>query len=204
LPSVGAAITVLDTKGLLLLQDKTFPNLVRIVTGESLTGSWWGHHLGHQIFRAANEVADHPDVLVCKLLGGKVTFVNRRLWPEVLAVAVSCEPWQMAGLSAGGRRLFDDVERMGSVVASGPLSRELERRLLVHGDQVHTESGTHQARLETWQAWAQRSGCNPHGSAVEAKASLEVAVLDLGGSVAILPWHRFGSAPAKNRKSSNR
>ncbi|MFI5456021.1 MAG: hypothetical protein ACHRXM_11285 [Isosphaerales bacterium] len=194
----------LETGGLLLLQDKTFPNIVTIVTGESLTGSWWAHPLGHEIFRLVNEVADHPDVLVSKLLDGKITFVHRRLWPPLLAVAMAGEAWQTAGLSGEAQLLLEQVERAGNVVSSGAASKELECRLLVHGNQIHTESGKHQTRLESWQAWALRAGCNPDQSAAQGRAVLEAAVCGLGGSVERLPWHRFKLKSTRRGRSTKR
>ena len=181
----------LQTGGLLLLQDKTFPNVVTIVTGESLRRSWWGHPLGHKIFRTLTELAANPDVVVCKLLDGKVTFVHRRLWPALLAVASADEPWQTAGLSVGGHALWDQVKFWDTVESPAPTSTELERRLLVHGDQVHTASGNHRTRLETWQTWAERSDCQPKGTAAQGRSVLEAAVRALGGSIESLPWHRF-------------
>jgi len=194
----------LQTGGLLLLQDKTFPNIVTIVTGESLTGSWWAHPLGHEIFRLVNEVADHPDILVSKLLDGKITFVHRRLWPPLLAVAMAGEAWQTAGLSREGRALLEQVAREGSIVSSGAASKELECRLLVHGNQIHTESGKHQTRLETWQDWALRTGCKARGSVAQGRAVLEAAVRGLGGSVERLPWHRFKLKSNRRGSSTKR
>jgi len=184
-------LVALETGGLLLLQDKSFPSIVTIVTGESLTGSWWAHPLGHEIFRLVSEVADHADVMICKLLDGKVTFVHRRLWPALLAVAMAREPWQTAGLSDPAHLHLERVEREGSVLSSGPASKEIERRLLVHGEQIHTQSGKHQTRLEPWQAWALRAGCKPRGRAAQGRSALESAVRALGGPVTLLPWHRF-------------
>ncbi|MGH9457127.1 MAG: hypothetical protein ACRD2J_05745 [Thermoanaerobaculia bacterium] len=36
--------------GLLLLQDKTLPSVVGILTGEALSGSWWSHPRAGAIF----------------------------------------------------------------------------------------------------------------------------------------------------------
>jgi hypothetical protein len=63
------------------------PSLAEAVAGEPIRGSWWGHPKGHAIFRAAEAVSDSPDVLVCKLIEGKVTFVHRRLWPALVRLA---------------------------------------------------------------------------------------------------------------------
>jgi hypothetical protein len=189
--STRGPLIALETGGLLVLQDKVFPNVVTIVTGESLGSSWWSHPRSHEIFRWANELADDADVVVAKLLDGKVTFIHRRLWPALLAVANGRESWQTAGLSRDGRALFDRVECAEGVLTSGPASTELQRRLLVHGEQVHTETGRHRTRLESWKAWALRTGCKPIGSAALGRALLEEVAGKLGGSARRFPWHRF-------------
>ena len=63
------------------------PNLAEFVAGAPIRGSWWGHAKGKEIFRAANAVVDSGEVLVCRLVGGKVTFVHRRLWPALIRLA---------------------------------------------------------------------------------------------------------------------
>jgi hypothetical protein len=192
-------LIALETAGLLQLQDRNFPCAVTLVTGESLSRSWWSHPLGHEIFRAVSEIAGHRDILVSKLLDGKVTFVHRRLWPAVLAVAIARDPWQWQGLSDPVRALWEQVESAGNVVASGPNAREVERRLLAHGDQTHTELGKHKTRLETWQAWSLRADSKPSRSPALGRSVLEAAVRDLGGAVTSLPWHQVQPKPMKGR-----
>ena len=63
------------------------PNLAEFVAGAPIRGSWWGHAKGTEIFRAAHHVVDSGEVLVCRLVGGKVTFVHRRLWPPLIRLA---------------------------------------------------------------------------------------------------------------------
>ena len=63
------------------------PNLAECVAGETIKGSWWAHPKSHEIFRAAEAVCDNPDVLVCKLVDGKITYVHRRLWPALVRLA---------------------------------------------------------------------------------------------------------------------
>jgi len=63
------------------------PSLAEAVAGERIRGSWWGHPKGQEIFLAAEAVCDCPDVLVCKLVEGKVTYVHRRLWPALVKLA---------------------------------------------------------------------------------------------------------------------
>ena len=63
------------------------PNLAEAIAGERIRGSWWGHPNGRSIFAATRAVRESPDVLVCKLLGGKVTYIHRRLWAAVVRLA---------------------------------------------------------------------------------------------------------------------
>jgi hypothetical protein len=192
------ALAVLEKGGFLLVQDRAFPNFVSIVTGETLRGSWWAHPRCHEIFRALTELAAERDVLVTKLIRGKVTFVHRRLWQAVLSVAVARDPWQIKGLSREAGSLLEQVEREGTVEASGPESADLERRLLLHGHQIHTESGKHKTRLETWPVWALRCGCEPAGPALAAREQVETAVRALGFAADCLPWPEAGH----NRKAA--
>jgi hypothetical protein len=63
------------------------PTLAEAVAGERVRGGWWGHPKARNIFAATRVVRDSPDVLVCRLLGGKVTYIHRRLWPAVVRLA---------------------------------------------------------------------------------------------------------------------
>ena len=63
------------------------PSLAEAIAGGPIRGSWWGHEKGQEIFRVADAVSDHPDVLVCKLVEGKVTYVHRRVWPALVKLA---------------------------------------------------------------------------------------------------------------------
>jgi hypothetical protein len=174
--------------GLLLEQDKELPNVVTLLTGQSLRTSWWSHPRARVIFATLTELARHPDVLFTKLLYGKVTLLHRRLWPSFLAVASAREAWQVRGLPASARSLLQALERTGSVRASGPAVKELERRLLVHTEEVHTESGRHEIRLQPWQTWSQRVGCKPLLSLAQARGTLEAAIQGLGAPLTALPW----------------
>jgi hypothetical protein len=192
----------LESGGLLLMQDACFPSLVTFVVGETVKGSWWAHPLSHQIFRCAGDLAAHRDSLVIKLVHGKVTFVHRRLWPEVLAVATARESWQTTGLSQDACALWQEVERRGTLVASGAAAKEIERRLLAHGEQFHAETGSHKTCLETWQAWSQRCGGTTDLPPKAGRSRLEAAVEALGGRASSLPWHRPGPISTATRRRS--
>ncbi len=63
------------------------PSLAEVIAGGPIQGSWWGHEKGHEIFRVAEAISENRDVLVCKLVDGKVTFIHRRLWPALVKLA---------------------------------------------------------------------------------------------------------------------
>ena len=181
-------LRALADRGLLLTQDKSLPNVVTLLTGQSLRGSWWSHPKARLIFSILSDLGQHPDVLFTKLLYGKVTLLHRRLWSPFLAVASARDPWQVRGLSPKARRLLRTLEAKGFVQASGAAVKELEGRLLAHAEEVHTESGRHEIRLETWQVWSQRVGEKPARSASRARRTLEEAVRELGAPLTALPW----------------
>lgn len=198
--SLAKARTELERRGLLLEQDRERPSLVTLLVGEPVSGSWWGHAKGAEIFAVLCALADDPDVVVTKLVDGKVTLVHARLWPALVAVATAGEHWQTAGLQPPALRLLEQVR------AEGPLStdqlardtparralaaaaKELERRLLVRSEQVHTESGAHARVLDTWERFAKArlKGRLPKPDA--ARAELEAAAQAQGIADAALPW----------------
>lgn len=63
------------------------PSLAGAIAGGPIRGSWWGHPRSHEIFALTRAVRDCPDVLVCRVIDGKITYVHRRLWPALVRVA---------------------------------------------------------------------------------------------------------------------
>lgn len=193
--STVRVLEALSSSGLLLKQDKRVPNVVTLVTGESLRTSWWSHPKARLIFAVLSDLSDHSDVLFTKLLYRKVTLVHRSLWPAFLAVAAAGEPWQLRGLSPSARALLATVnESKAAVRCSGKTVRELEYRLLGHAEEVHTESGRHETVLEPWSAWRRRVGINPLHSAAVGRRDLENAANAIGVQSSAFPWSSFGTA----------
>lgn len=191
---VSRVVAALADKGLLLKQDKALPSVVGILTGESLRTSWWSHPKAHLIFAVLSELADRPDVLFTKLLHRKDTLVHRSLWPAVLAVGVARDQWQLRGLSEEARRLLERLGRGGSPVrAVGAPVKELEARLLVTTQEIHTASGRHEMALESWHAWSRRVGCSAVRSVPRARKALEEAAAALGAPLEALPWTGRGT-----------
>lgn len=203
--SLQRVLCALEETGLLPHVDAGLPSLVALVAEEPVRGSWWSHPRAHAIFQVATRVAEHPDVLTLRLISGKVTYVHRRLWPALLGVALAREPWQMEAMPEAARALFEQVQAQGVVStdrhgpapggtpkALGAAARELEARLLVHSEQIHTPRGSHVKRLTAWERWMEGAGFpGPVLPPVEGKAALEAAlrVLDAQGTgKGRLPW----------------
>lgn len=72
------------------------PSLAREVAGEPIRGSWWGHERAEQILAATRHVRGSDQVLTCRLVGGKVTYVHRRLWPALARLAEQLDDQALA------------------------------------------------------------------------------------------------------------
>ncbi|HEV7123402.1 MAG TPA: hypothetical protein VGN24_08250 [Rhodanobacter sp.] len=74
------------------------PSLVCAIAGGAIGGSWWSHPRGKEIFRVTRAVRASREVLVCRLVSGKVTFVHCSLWPALVRSADHFQPAQLARL----------------------------------------------------------------------------------------------------------
>jgi len=63
------------------------PSLAHVVAGAPIRGSWWAHPKGKDIFRLSRVIRRLPDVLVCRLVDGEITFVHRRMRPAPVSLA---------------------------------------------------------------------------------------------------------------------
>jgi hypothetical protein len=202
----------LERDGVLLVHDATLPSATNILVGEPVAGSWWSHPQANEIFNAMQPL-DYVATRV-KLVAQKVTFVHQRLWPELIAVGSSKMSWQTNGLSDAATTTFARLARRRAPVRVEQLLpeadaklrqrvvRDLEVRLLVHTDDVHTESGAHAKYVQTWRAF-QRS----HELATEpptpstAQLVFERIVADWPEPTKgrpLLPW--MGGSKSRNRR----
>ena len=149
------------------------PSLAHEVVQGPLKGSWWGHPKGKLIFALATHLDESGEVLALKLIEGKVTYVHRALWPQLLRVLLD-DGWRaprVAALGAAAKRLFTEVEREREVRgADAKATRELETALLALVVSVHTTRGHHEKVLTSWAQWARASRVTP------VEGSLERAV----------------------------
>ena len=82
------ALEFIEVHGVVLVAARgPVPRLTEAIAGEPITGSWWGHPKGHQIYAVLNAVTESEDVVVCRAVEGKVTIVHRRLWPALIRAA---------------------------------------------------------------------------------------------------------------------
>jgi hypothetical protein len=194
--------------GILPFTDPSVISVVSLVTGAPVRGSWWGHPAGGLIYAVGEALESEGDMFLVKLWRGKRTLVHRRLWPELLCIGESREPWQLDGLPTEAVELLETLEQNGTVrTASGSrwgsgdyagfshAARRLEERLLALSHSVHTPTGSHALEVESWGSWKEGRGVvRFRGSTEVAQCTFEQAAVSLEPAVdprRILPWGRF-------------
>jgi hypothetical protein len=95
--NADAALAFVRRHGIVLVSAKgPAPRLTEAIAGETIKGSWWAHSKSHQIFAVLQKLEDSPDILVCRLISGRLTFVHRRLWPAIVKLERYFLPDQLA------------------------------------------------------------------------------------------------------------
>jgi hypothetical protein len=98
------------------------PSLAEAIAGAPVRGSWWSHPKSHEIFAVTRTVRNRGDVLVCRLIKGKITFVHRRLWPALVRAAGRLAPNQLSRVrevhTSTGRHVTEEVPFPNWVPAS--------------------------------------------------------------------------------------
>jgi len=106
--SARDALAFVREHGIVLVSAKgRSRNLVEAIAGAPVKGSWWGHPEGKRIFSILTAVTEAKEVLVCRLIDGKLTLIHRRLWPALVRLADAFPPDRIArvldGHTASGR-----------------------------------------------------------------------------------------------------
>jgi hypothetical protein len=97
--TVREALKFVEKHGIVLESARgAVPNLAQAIAGETIRGSWWGHPKGNVIYMLTTGVRESSEVLVCRLVGGKITFVHRRVWPAVVKMAHRMDPARIAAI----------------------------------------------------------------------------------------------------------
>jgi hypothetical protein len=164
----------LSRSGLLLEHDQRLPSATTLLAGAPLQGSWWGPPHGKRIYAVLEAFAAGEGALCVKLVNAKRTYVHRSLWPAFLTLVNARAAGSCRELSPLAGRLHAHVVGVGRVRAdelvtagfaqSRALAKagaELDLRLLVHVDSVHTSAGVHTKVYCSWPVWAERHGVEP-------------------------------------------
>ena len=106
-PSLKEALSFIETEGIVLESAHgRVPTFVDFVAGERVT-RWWGHPQAQLIFTLTRALRDSSDVLTCRLIDGKVTYVHRRLWPALVKLSGELDTRALGAIreehSAGGK-----------------------------------------------------------------------------------------------------
>lgn len=106
----GQALAFIRRHGLVLeAAHGEVPSLVEAIVGATMHGNWWAHPRGKEIFAITRAVRASRQVLVCRLVAGRITLVHRRLWPALVRSASHFRPEQLARLveehTAAGRHM---------------------------------------------------------------------------------------------------
>ncbi|OGT84966.1 MAG: hypothetical protein A3H91_01905 [Gammaproteobacteria bacterium RIFCSPLOWO2_02_FULL_61_13] len=95
--TVAEALDFVREQGVVLASARgPAPTLTEVIVGEPIVGSWWGHAHSHHIHTVLEAVKESGDVLVCRLINGKITLVHRRLWPALVRLGKRFTPEQVA------------------------------------------------------------------------------------------------------------
>ena len=86
------AVNIVREHGIMLESARgPVPSLASTAAGEQVPGNWWGHEKRYHIWHAINAIREsgvgQADVLVCRLMRGKVTYVHRDLWPALVRLS---------------------------------------------------------------------------------------------------------------------
>jgi len=63
------------------------PTLAPAIARGPIGGSWWAHPQDREVFALTRAIRGCPDILLCQIVGGKVTYAHRRLWPALVRLA---------------------------------------------------------------------------------------------------------------------
>ncbi len=184
-------------RGLLLQSGSEFPSATTVICGAPISGSWWSHPKSSLIYSVLEELDDNHDLTTAKLVNGKVTIIHSDLWSSLVSIGRAKEKWQTARLPPLAKALYRKAQRgsfrldeFRSRLEGKPsdAARILEKTLLVHTHEFHTDQGKHTKLLSSWDDWW--GSCNRRQShetpaVQDAKATFERAI---DGFAAKLPW----------------
>lgn len=109
------ALAFVEKCGIVLesARGSSVPSLAATIAGAPIQGSWWGHPKGDAIFVSSRAVRRSQDILTCRLIDGKVTYVHRRLWPALVKLSGHFKAARLAPIreihTAAGKHRIETV-----------------------------------------------------------------------------------------------
>jgi hypothetical protein len=95
--AVASALAFIEAHGVVLASARgPAPRMIDAIAGEAIVGNWWSHPKASAIYNVLSTASESSDVLACRLVGGKVTLVHRRLWPALVRLADRFPPEQIS------------------------------------------------------------------------------------------------------------
>jgi len=113
--TAAQALEFVERHGIVLeaARHRAIPSLVEAVAGEAVRGSWWAHPAGREIFTLTRTVRESPQILVCRIVDGKISFAHARVWPALARLAKKFPPERLARLhevhSDSGAHRVDEI-----------------------------------------------------------------------------------------------
>lgn len=101
------------------------PSLVEVIAGERIAGSLAASPHRRRVEYLLQALEDSGQVITCRLLGGKVTVVHRRLWAALVRLEerLGDRVQVLAQEREADGRLRTDVRRLRDVVRAADLKR---------------------------------------------------------------------------------
>jgi hypothetical protein len=134
------------------------PSLAAHIAGGPIAGSWWGHPKGQEIYQVAEAISDSEEILVCKLVDGKVTFVHRRLWPALVKLALRFRKAQLA--KVWNEHTATGAHRSRTTPFPGWVSKEVA----AEAERLSTEEAE-----RIWDPWLSSLSGSPSAGAARAR-----------------------------------
>jgi hypothetical protein len=81
------ALSFVETNGIVLESAHgRVPTFADFVAGQRVS-RWWSDPKGRLIFTLTRAMRDSPDVLTCRFIDNKITYIHRRLWPALVKLS---------------------------------------------------------------------------------------------------------------------
>src|SRR5260370_19375044 len=114
------AIAFVKANGVVLESGRgAVPSLAEAIAGAPIRGSWWAHPKANTIFLCSRAIRESADVLVCRLAGGKVTYIHPRLCPPLVRLAWRFVSDRRAGIQGVSFPLVEPQGRSTAETDSG-------------------------------------------------------------------------------------